>query len=554
MTTTITRMVAWSACVVCLLGVSAASAADYYIDDANGADAHDGTTETTAWKTLARIGQAPLQPGDRVLLKRGGLWKEALPVPASGARDKPITYAAYGAGNQPQIVAEKYAVDIARKSGITLQDLDIIGNGYAVFIHARQGEYSGFIFRNCRITCLGAHGLSGHCIHQASEPIITERNGRRVADEGPAVFKNLVVVGCILTPGRQGWSNGINLHNNVTDFTIENNVIGPAGEDAILLWNCKSGIVASNTCGGNGENSIDIKNSSDLMVSHNSCTNDNYGGILLHEIMFLEEHKPNDLNQRVVIEHNTITGAGQCFRSIRSAPEITAGIWMNNSDDCIVRYNRLVDCLGSGIQIDDAESSQNNNQVYGNVIVNAGQFDWCAGIDLADCVGTRVFNNLIYNQQAGAGISLRGGKNAQGIQVLNNIVTTAPFTPDARPSVGPPLLVRLRPEAGRDLVCDYNCYGPDRDDGLGGSLPGKVTLARGRLRDWQDAFQLDLHSFAADPKLKSPASGDFTLTLGSPCVGKATRIGGYARDAAGTAIPQGPAPDIGPYEMPAIAQ
>jgi len=84
----------------------------------------------------------------------------------------------------------------------------------------------------------------------------------------------LVAAGCTLTPGRQGWANGINLHNNVTDFTIENNVIGPAGEDAILLWNCKRGLVTGNTCGVNGENSIDIKNASDVTVSHNNCTND----------------------------------------------------------------------------------------------------------------------------------------------------------------------------------------------------------------------------------------------------------------------------------------
>ena len=540
------RAITGAICVGALLWACAALAADYYIEAAKGSDAADGTSEGTAWKTLARIAGAELNPGDRVLLKRGETWEEPLPVPASGAPGKPIIYTAYGDGARPKIVAERYAVEIARKSGITLEELDITGDVYTIFIHAREGQYRDFVFRNCTITSRGGVGHSGHCIHQASEPIITENDGKRVADEGPATFSRFVVSGCTLTPGRQGWSNGINLHNNVVDFVIENNVIGPAGEDAIVLWNCAGGRVTGNTLGGNGENSIDIKNSSDITVSHNTCTNDTYGAILLHEIFFLEGHKPNDLNHRIVIERNTITGAGQWFKTARSAPEITAGIWLNMSDNCTVRYNRLTDCLGDGISIDDAESSQNNNQVYGNVIVGDGQQDWNGGIALGDCVGTKVFNNLVYNQRAGAGICLRGGRNTQGIQLLNNIVTAGQATPAS--ATRPPMLIDLRAPASKDLVCDYNCFWPNRADAFRGSWPDRGSLGRGDLQAWQQALQLDAHSLAADPKLRDPDNGDFTLALDSPCIGKALKID-YARDNAGTAIPlAGPTPDIGPFQ------
>ena len=549
---TIRRATTWAICLgaavlwACVVPPRHA-AADYYIEAANGSDAADGTSEGTAWKTLARIARAELKPGDRVLLKRGETWAEPLPVPASGAPGKPIVYTAYGEGARPKIVAQTYAVEIARKSGITLEELDITGDVYTIFIHAREGQYSDFVFLNCTITSRGGAGHSGHCIHQASEPIITVKDGKPVADEGPATFSRFVVSGCTLTPGRQGWSNGINLHNNVMDLVIENNVIGPAGEDAILLWNCARGRVTGNTLGGNGENSIDIKNSSDITVSHNTCANDTYGAILLHEIMFLEGHKPNDLNHRIVIEHNTITGAGQWFKAAPSAPEITAGIWLNMSDDCTVRYNRLTDCLGDGISIDDAESSQNNNQVYGNVIIGDGQQDWNGGIALGDCVGTKVFNNLVYNQRAGAGICLRGGGNTQGIQLLNNIVTASETTPAT--ATRPPVLIDLRAPAAKDLVCDCNCFWPNRADAFQGSTPDRGSLAHGDLLAWQQALQLDAHSLAADPNLKDPDNGDFTLAPDSPCIGKARKIDGYACDAAGTAIPlAGPTPDIGPFQ------
>ncbi len=65
--------------------------------------------------TGARRGSAPAdarpsaapqqyQPGDQVLLERGGRWQERLPLSASGAAGSPILYSAYGAqGDDPVI-------------------------------------------------------------------------------------------------------------------------------------------------------------------------------------------------------------------------------------------------------------------------------------------------------------------------------------------------------------------------------------------------------------------------------------------------------------------
>lgn len=543
-----TRGFIFTICAVVLLLSSAGKATDYYIDAMAGDDARDGMATTTAWKTLERIGRAPLQPGDRLLLKRDAVWHESLPVPASGAPGKPITYTAYGAGARPRIIATGYAVDIAGKSGITLEELDITGKIYAIFIHAHTGQYRDFVFRRCTITCLETPGMSAHGIHQSSDPIMGRQDGKRTAMEGTATFKNFFVSGCTITPGRNGWSNGINLHNNVLDFLIEDNIINPDGEDAILLWNCANGRVSNNTMGGNGENSIDIKNSSDINVSHNTCINDTFGAILLHEIYFLEGHKPNNFNQRIVIEYNTITGAGQWFKRARSAPEITAGIWINMSDDCTVRYNKLTDCLGDGISIDDAESSLNNNMIYGNIIAGCGQQDWNGGIALGDCVGTKIFNNLIYRQRAGSGVLVRGGAHTQGLQLHNNIITVEEKAPPALPGLPllqprPPLLVQLR-QAGKDLLCDNNCYWPDSENGFQGG-----SLARGNFTAWQKALLFDTNSLMAEPKFADALHSDFTLANDSPCISRAKQITGYTRDADGNIIPQeGTAADIGPCQ------
>ena len=69
----------------------------YYIDFIGGNDALDGRSAETAWRT-----QHPhvLQPGDTVLFKRGGLYRGVLLNP-SGLPGQPITYAAYGEGENP---------------------------------------------------------------------------------------------------------------------------------------------------------------------------------------------------------------------------------------------------------------------------------------------------------------------------------------------------------------------------------------------------------------------------------------------------------------------
>ncbi|NNF29246.1 MAG: hypothetical protein HKN73_18620 [Gemmatimonadetes bacterium] len=68
----------------------------YYLSPA-GNDDSAGTTPSTAWRTLERANTNELAPGDRVLLERGGVWREELHT-RSG-----VTYDAYGSGPAPVI-------------------------------------------------------------------------------------------------------------------------------------------------------------------------------------------------------------------------------------------------------------------------------------------------------------------------------------------------------------------------------------------------------------------------------------------------------------------
>ncbi len=89
----------WMVCSVLMAGLSA-FAAEYYVDSEKGCDAAAGTSAATAWKSLEKVNAAPLQPGDVVRFKRGGLWRGQL-VPVSGEPGKPVTYTWYGKGTKP---------------------------------------------------------------------------------------------------------------------------------------------------------------------------------------------------------------------------------------------------------------------------------------------------------------------------------------------------------------------------------------------------------------------------------------------------------------------
>lgn len=70
---------------------------------ASGNDVNGGLSQESPWRSLNKVNTAELQPGDKVLFKRGDTWRGQL-VPQSGKEGAPITYAAYGKGGKPLLL------------------------------------------------------------------------------------------------------------------------------------------------------------------------------------------------------------------------------------------------------------------------------------------------------------------------------------------------------------------------------------------------------------------------------------------------------------------
>ncbi|MDD4622488.1 MAG: hypothetical protein PHG71_04555 [Kiritimatiellae bacterium] len=76
--------------------------ATFYVDSERGDDSAEGLAPEAPWRSLDRVNSAELVPGDKVLFKRGGLWRGTLRA-QKGAKEAPLLYGAYGAGPKPII-------------------------------------------------------------------------------------------------------------------------------------------------------------------------------------------------------------------------------------------------------------------------------------------------------------------------------------------------------------------------------------------------------------------------------------------------------------------
>jgi parallel beta-helix repeat protein len=77
------------------IGLPARAATTYFVDSSAGSDSwtgqHELPTDTDGpWRTLRRVAVTPLQPGDTVVLKCGGIWHEPLLIRGAGSTEATV--------------------------------------------------------------------------------------------------------------------------------------------------------------------------------------------------------------------------------------------------------------------------------------------------------------------------------------------------------------------------------------------------------------------------------------------------------------------------------
>jgi len=111
-----------------LLTTPAADPVTFYIDSVAGNDAASGKSETTPWKSLAKVNGYAFEPGQRVMFKRGSSWTGTLNVSRDG-----ITVGAYGSGALPKIGGPVLNCVNVTASDVFIGDLRASGCNWAGF-------------------------------------------------------------------------------------------------------------------------------------------------------------------------------------------------------------------------------------------------------------------------------------------------------------------------------------------------------------------------------------------------------------------------------------
>jgi Periplasmic copper-binding protein (NosD) len=165
----------------------------------------------------------------------------------------------------------------------------------------------------------------------------------------------------------------------VTDFRIEDNSFGPAGEDAICVWHSSHGVIARNHGGGNGENTIDVKDSHDIVISENVAEEDTEYNIVVHRV------DAGEPTHNVRIERNTCRRGGK-------GGKLPAGIALLFVEKAMVTNNLVEEPHREAIYVRDENSTSANN-VWNNRIVRARSPANVAAVILENAPGTHVLNN-----------------------------------------------------------------------------------------------------------------------------------------------------------------
>ena len=161
---------------------SAKAGTTYYVDSRAGDDSADGTSERTAWKTLANVNAAELKPGDTIAVKRGSTFTAPLILEADGTAAKPIVVRAYGKGALPKISGTQNDCVIVKGDHWRISGLRASGCRWAGFrLDGRRIELSGVkADRNIAGVMVAPSGSH----NTIRDSVLTDNNRMSVNDEG----------------------------------------------------------------------------------------------------------------------------------------------------------------------------------------------------------------------------------------------------------------------------------------------------------------------------------------------------------------------------------
>ncbi len=496
-------------------------ATTYYVDNA-GADSNNGATVGTPWQHLSKVNGSSFRPGDSVLLKRGGVWREQLNTPSSGASGNPINFGAYGAGARPQINASDLvnswssngeAVANTWKAQVTTRPSIVVFDGKRGNLVASAAACTAprnwFWSANILYTYGTVSPSSTYKTIEAGA-----RNFAILNDTRDWVSYNNLDL-------RNSNQFGIKIQNSnhitLSDYSIAQSALngtnvnnGPGQRSSYITFD--RGEVSDSggggidvNCGACGAITIDHITVTNNNVHDNGWNSDNStgyvgtnGGIKLF----------GSSGTHCTIQNNLVVRQADQFGDLSGT-----GIWLDTwGDACDISYNEVHDNASYGILVENTALSSptvvlSYNLVYRNnkgISVERGTHN------------VQVYNNSAYGNKLGG--LLNEGFGNQHDQI-NNV-----FKNNISYGNGINLVAILGGEnagGGAGNVYDHNSFGAEAGNlvewGEGGFKLNYAAL--------DSAYGRPTNSVLGDPLMVDPSAGNLRLSQNSPAIGAGLNLG-----------------------------
>lgn len=245
------------------------SGRDFYVDSHHGDDANTGLSPELAWKSLEKVNQFVLEPGDTLHFKRGGIWYGQLKPLGSGDPDKHVVIRDYGVGDLPLIdglgLIGEAVVYLFNQEFFEIHNLEIVNDADT------EGDRRGVWISGSNKGVLSSIYLNSLYIHDiygiAGQSLSAKRTGGiyvAITDdsEKPSRWHDIRIENCIIHDVR---NSGITLQNEttqgigdfapdselwtprrITDLYIANNTIYNVAKNGMIIRLADGGVVEHN--------------------------------------------------------------------------------------------------------------------------------------------------------------------------------------------------------------------------------------------------------------------------------------------------------------------
>jgi len=451
----------------------------YYVDSISGRDGKSGISVEDAWQTVSRVNGHAFAPGDRILFRRGGEWRETLEVTRGGTASEPLVFGAYGSGERPIINGaervENWTAFLPRRNvwRSRLSWATAATPVEVLFLYGQRGrrmaDWSGL--STAGDWCWDPVGREVY-LYSAAAPDSVEVAAR---DHGILVRDGLRCRYVVLEEFeiRYARLKSVLIGAGNDYITLENLTAhhnGEAGANdrvGISVRGCDYTTIRGCTIYESGENAIQVVRGSHNLVEKCVVFNPHHHGIDLKG----GTASPESGN---IIRCNTVfTRPG--FTDHINGIAVVSEAGDRELLDTLIDHNVIYDITDNGILV--LGSAAENTRILNNTIVDSGAHN----------------------------IHLLNGE--RGTVVLNNIgVTTSTHWAPT-----------LRMESTMNKMLDYNCWL---------NTPAGVDLVQidrqvyYTLASYQAATGLDVHSISLPPRFVNEAARDFRLAGDSPCIGR----------------------------------